>query len=74
MSKTGKLFYNTDNNRMDIEYADGSTDGGLHCGTCLDVKLKGKYTPTRIEMASDWFLVGTGLKGYEDLAGLHVRI
>jgi len=74
MRKTGKLFYNRDNDRMDITFSDGDTYGGLHCGKCLDVKIKGKYVPTRIEMGREWFLVETGLSGANNLNGLSVRI
>jgi len=74
MDRTGKLFYNRNNDRMDIVFSDGDTYGGLHCGTCLDVKIKGKYVPTRIEMGSEWGLVGTGLIGVNNLNGLSVRM
>jgi len=74
MSKAGKLFYNKDNDRMDIVFNNGNTYGGLHCGTCLDVKIKGKYVQTRIEMGREWGLVGTGLIGIDNLNGLSVRM
>ena len=45
--------------------------GGLHCGQCFDVKLGGKWIPTRIEMGEDWYLVGIKV---HDLRGLVVRI
>lgn len=45
--------------------------GGLHCGTCMDVLVGGKWKPTRIEMGEDWYLVGIRT---DELAGLRVRI
>lgn len=74
MNQTGKLFYNKYNDRMDIIFKNGDTYGGLHCGTCLDVKIKGQYIPTRIEMGKEWYLVETGLSGVKNLNGLSVRM
>ena len=68
--QSGILFYNPETDRMDILFGNGKTYGGLHCGTCFDVKIRGRYTPTRIEKGCDWFLVDTGLKGADALAGL----
>lgn len=45
--------------------------GGLHCGECFDVMVGGKWKPTRIEMAADWYLVGIRT---DDLQGLRVRM
>lgn len=50
---TGKLFYNEDNDRMDILYDNGDVLGGLHCGETLDVKINDVWIPTRIEMAQE---------------------
>ncbi|MPM86448.1 hypothetical protein SDC9_133537 [bioreactor metagenome] len=72
--KTGTLFYNEGNDRMDVCFSDGSTHGGLHCGECLDVKIDGEYMPTRIEMGTEWYLVETVLRGVGALAGLKVRM
>lgn len=69
--RTGSLFYNSNNNRMDIRFNLKEYYGGLHCGECMDVKINGKWVPTRIEMAEDWYLVGIDT---DQLAGLTVRI
>ena len=45
--------------------------GTLRCGTTMDVQLNGKWVPTRIEMADDWYLVGVRT---DNIAGLTVRI
>ncbi|MBT9750854.1 hypothetical protein GPK80_01940 [Coprococcus comes] len=45
--------------------------GGLHCGECFDVFVRGKWKPTRIEYGDNWYLVGIRA---EDLNGLRVRI
>lgn len=70
----GTLTYNEYFDRMDISYDDGTVEGGLHCGVCFDVKINGRYKPTRIEKSDDWYLVDTGLHGIENLVGLTVRI
>jgi hypothetical protein len=73
MSKDlGKLFYNYNNDRIGIKFNDGIIEDGLHCGMTMDVKIKGNWIPTRIEMAEDWYLVG--IKGIDSLEGLEVRI
>ena len=50
---------------------DEQADGGLHCGETFDVMVGGRWKPTRIEMAEDWYLVGVRA---DDLSGLRVRI
>ena len=72
--QTGILTYNESLDRIDVAYSDGTTEGGLHCGTCFDVKLHGRYNPTRIEKSESWYLVGTGLSGVENIVGLKIRI
>ena len=37
----------------------------------LDVKINGRWVPTRIEMGNDWYLVGVDV---DNLVGLIVRI
>lgn len=68
----GTLFYNYANDRMDIKYSDGTTEGGLHCGHAMEVNIDGQWIPTRIEMSDDWYLVG--IKRIESLEGLEVRL
>lgn len=55
----GELRYNFGQNRYGIWETDANDwyIEGLHCGMCFDV-LRGKtWTPTRIEMSDDWYLV-----------------
>lgn len=35
--KTGALIYDPLTDRVDVRYSDGSSYGGLHCGTTLEV-------------------------------------
>ena len=56
---------------MDIRFSLKSYYGGLHCGETFDVKINGKWVPTRIEMGRSWYLVGIKT---DDLVGLIVRI
>lgn len=69
--KTGTLIYDPLMNRIDVRYVDGSSYGGLHCGTTLEVFYNGEWIPTRIECADDWYLVGIP---QESLYGLQARI
>jgi len=67
----GALFYDPEQDRMDICFDDQRFYGGLHCGTPLEVQLNDRWVPTRIEKANDWFLVGlSGLR----LPGLRARL
>ena len=67
----GALVYDSRMERYDIRFDPRDYLGGLHCGQCFDVKLGGKWIPTRIEMGEDWYLVGIKV---HDLRGLVVRI
>lgn len=69
--KQGTLVMDTNTGRMDIRFGLEDYYGGLHCGTTMDVRLNGKWVPTRIEMADDWYLVGVRT---DNIAGLTVRI
>lgn len=69
--KTGTLIYDPMMNRIDVRYADGSSYGGLHCGTTLEAFYNGEWIPTRIECADDWYLVGIP---QGSLYGLQARI
>lgn len=69
--KQGSLFYDPESGRMDIRFGLENYYGGLHCGECMDVLLDGKWTPTRIEMYDNWYLVGIKT---DNLVGLVVRI
>ena len=68
---TGALVFDERTDRYDIRFDLNSYYGGLHCGECLDVFVRGKWKPTRIEYGDNWYLVGIRA---EDLHGLRVRI
>ncbi len=68
----GVLFYNEESDRIDVQYDNGTTEGGLHCGQTLEVFVNGKWEPTRIEMSDDWYLVG--IKGLDSLDSQRVRL
>ena len=65
------LVYDRATDRYDIRFDLDRYYGGLHCGECFDVMVGGKWKPTRIEMAADWYLVGIRT---DDLQGLRVRM
>lgn len=69
--KKGVLVPQRGSDRMDIRFSISEYYGGLHCGETFEVQINGKWTPTRIEMGRDWFLVGVET---DDLVGLIVRI
>ena len=69
--KQGTLVYDRATDRYDIRFDLDRYYGGLHCGECFDVMIGGKWKPTRIEMAADWYLVGIRT---DDLQGLRVRM
>ena len=69
--KQGTLVYDYETERMNIRFGLEDYYGGLHCGTTMEVFLNGKWIPTRIELGSDWYLVGVKT---EDITGLMVRI
>ena len=69
--KRGTLVYDHATDRYDIRFDLDCYYGGLHCGECFDVMIGGKWKPTRIEMAADWYLVGICT---DDLQGLRVRM
>lgn len=69
--KQGALIYDKETGRFDIRFGLNDYHGGLHCGECFDVLAGGRWKPTRIEMADDWYLVGIRA---DNLSGLRVRI
>ena len=71
MKRQVVLILSIDSGRMDIRFDLDDYYGGLHCGTIMEVLIDGKWVPTRIEMADDWFLVGVNTR---NIAGLTVRI
>lgn len=69
--KQGVLVPQRGSDRLDIRFSLSEYYGGLHCGETFDVKVNGKWIPTRIEMGRDWYLIGIKT---DDLVGLVVRI
>lgn len=69
--KTGVLVPQKGTDRMDIRFSLTEYYGGLHCGDIFEVKVNGKWIPTRIEFGRYWFLVGIKT---DNLVGLIVRI
>ena len=71
---TGRLGYNSDNDRYGLLVSDLWEHEGFHCGEGLEVMVDGKWIATRMEMSADreWYLVGTDYKG--DLEYIRARI
>lgn len=69
--RQGVLVYDLERDRMDIRFNMDDYYGGLHCGTSMDVFIKNRWIPTRIEYGCGWHLVGVETKS---LVGLRVRI
>ena len=47
--RTGALVFDERTDRYDIRFDLNTYYGGLHCGECFDVFVRGKWKPTRIE-------------------------
>ena len=69
--KTGALIFDETADRYDIRFDLNDYYGGLHCGDCIEVFVRGKWKPTRMEYGDNWYLVGVRAS---DLNGLRVRI
>ena len=69
--KTGALIFDEQTDRYDIRFDVNDYYGGLHCGDCMEVFVRGKWKPTRMEYGDNWDLVGIRAA---DLSGLRVRI
>ena len=71
--RTGALIFDERTDRYDIRFDVSEYYGGLHCGDCFDVFVRGKWKPTRMAMnaTQEWYLVGVRAN---DLNGLRVRI
>ncbi|MFQ8823550.1 MAG: DUF5348 domain-containing protein [[Ruminococcus] lactaris] len=65
--ETGCIDFDEQADRYDIRFDLADYYGGLHCGETFDVMVGGRWKPTRIEMAEDWYLVGIRA---DDLSGL----
>lgn len=68
--KNGVLIYDNETERYDVRLGLEDYYGGLHCGESFEVKIRGKWQPTRIEKGNDWYLVGFKTA----LPGLQVRM
>lgn len=74
---TGRLGYNSANDRYGLLVSDLWEDDGFHCGESLEVLVDDKWVETCMEMAweedgNHWYLVGTPYKG--DLEYVRARI
>lgn len=71
---TGRLGYNSSNDRYGLLVMDLWEDTGFYYGECLEVEVNGKWIPTRMEMnpAKEWYLVDTPYCG--DLEYIRARI
>ena len=68
--KTGALIFDETADRYDIRFDVNDYYGGLHCGDCMEVFVRGKWKPTRMEYGDNWYLVGIRAA---DLSGLRVE-
>lgn len=68
--KQGVLISSPTSDRCDIRFGLDDYYEGLHCGTCFDAMVNGKWVPTRIEKSDRWYLVGVRTK---EINGLRVR-
>ena len=69
--RTGALIFDETADRYDIRFDVNDDYGGLHCDDCMEVFVRGKWKPTRMEYGDNWYLVGIRAA---DLSGLRVRI
>ena len=74
---TGRLGYNSQNDRYGLLVSDLWENDGFHCGECLEVLVDDEWVETSMEMAweedgNKWYLVGTPYKG--DLEYIRARI
>ena len=62
---TGRLGYNSANDRYGLLVSDLWEHDGFHCGEVLEVMVDDKWQKTRMEMGIDrqWYLVGTPYYG-----------
>jgi len=66
--RTGALVFDELTDRYDIRFDLSDYYGGLHCGDCLEVFVRGKWKPTRMEYGQNWYLVGwCGIKKVDSL-------
>ena len=65
---TGALVFDERTDRYDIRFDLNSYYGGLHCGECFDIFVRGKWKPTRIEYGDNWYLVGIRAEDWLNIA------
>lgn len=75
---SGRLGYNSENDRYGLLVSDLWEHDGFHCGESLQVKVDGQWIDTTMEMdwttgEGVWYLTGTGYRG-EDLEYVYARI
>ena len=56
--KQGALVFDKQAGRYDVRFDLADYYGGVHCGQSFDVMVGGRWVPTRMEKAADWYLVG----------------
>ena len=54
--KTGALIFDETADRYDVRFDVNDYYGGLHCGDCMEVFVRGKWKPTRMEYGDNWYL------------------
>ena len=54
--KTGALIFDETADRYDIRFDVNDYYGGLHCGDCMEVFVRGKWKPTRMEYGTTGIL------------------
>ena len=75
---TGRLGYNSVNDRYGLLVSDLWEHSEFHCGEGLEVMVDDKWVPTRMKMcwnddgSHDWYLVGTPYCG--DLEYVRARV
>lgn len=71
---TGRLGYNSENDRYGLLVTDLWEHTGFHCGEGLEVLVDDEWVQTCMEMGIDrkWYLVGTPY--YGDLEYVRARI
>ena len=62
--KTGALIFDETADRYDIRFDLNDYYGGLHCGDCFEVFVRGKWKPTRMECEGF---------GFERAAGAYLK-
>lgn len=70
--KQGALIFDERTDRYDIRFDLADYYGGLHCGQCFDVMVGGRWKPTRIEYAADWYPGGHPGRRPERPAGAYL--